>query len=235
MVKHEVFLGNLFSYFKQSFDNKIMSRSESKALSENFKSFKFNKKNVSMLRAKIFDLALSKMSKLEDKKIVEWLEESVKLIIKNIPKSEANHEAYFSPGLDCQQNIIKQIRKAQKDIKLCIFTISDDEIFKELILKHEKGIKITLISDNDKMDDMGSDVQKLIDAGIETYVDRTSNHMHHKFAIFDEKFLLTGSYNWTRSAYKYNHENIVIQEDTYLVSRFVEEFEKMLNEMNRLK
>ena len=226
---------NLFSYFKHSFEDKMMSKSESKALSENFKSFKFNKKNVSVLRAKIFDLALTKLSNLEDKKVVEWLEESVKLIIKNIAKSEATYEAYFSPGLDCQQNIIKQIRKAQKDIKICVFTISDDDIVKELILKHERGTKITLISDNDKMDDMGSDIQKLADAGIETYVDRTSNHMHHKFAIFDEKTLLTGSYNWTRSAYKYNHENIVIQDDAYLASRFVKQFEKMLTEMIKLK
>jgi phosphatidylserine/phosphatidylglycerophosphate/cardiolipin synthase-like enzyme len=40
---------------------------------------------------------------------------------------------------------------------------------------------------------------------------------HHKFALFDNARLLTGSYNWTRSAPEHNHENFVVTNSRKLV------------------
>ena len=51
--------------------------------------------------------------------------------------------------------------------------------------------------------------------------------MHHKFAIFDNKTLLTGSYNWTRSAARNNEENFIVTADRLLVQRFDSEFEQL--------
>jgi len=51
--------------------------------------------------------------------------------------------------------------------------------------------------------------------------------MHHKYAVFDEKTTLTGSYNWTRSAAEYNEENIVITADSRITRQFLNEFEKL--------
>jgi phosphatidylserine/phosphatidylglycerophosphate/cardiolipin synthase-like enzyme len=48
--------------------------------------------------------------------------------------------------------------------------------------------------------------------------------MHHKFAIFDESTLLTGSYNWTLSAMRHNEENLIVTDDAALVRRFAEVF-----------
>ena len=47
--------------------------------------------------------------------------------------------------------------------------------------------------------------------------------MHHKFAIFDQSILLTGSYNWTRSASEKNEENFIITSDPALLFRFESE------------
>jgi len=59
----------------------------------------------------------------------------------------------------------------------------------------------------------------------------THNHMHHKFAIFDEETLLTGSYNWTRSAANYNHENLLITDALPLVAAYLSTFRKLWNKM----
>ena len=61
-------------------------------------------------------------------------------------------------------------------------------------------------------------------------VDHTQHHMHHKFAIFDGELLLNGSYNWTRSAFKYNHENLLVTTNTTLVQGFSKAFEDMWKE-----
>jgi phosphatidylserine/phosphatidylglycerophosphate/cardiolipin synthase-like enzyme len=51
--------------------------------------------------------------------------------------------------------------------------------------------------------------------------------MHNKFALFDGKYALTGSYNWTRSAATSNEENLVVSNDSNLIRAFQGEFESL--------
>ena len=89
---------------------------------------------------------------------------------------------------------------------------------------HRRGVKIRIISDNDKAHDEGSDIIDLARTGIAVKVDVTPYHMHHKYAIFDNKVLITGSYNWTRSAAEYNEENIIDSPDPKLIAPFAKHF-----------
>uniref|UniRef100_A0ACB8FK01 Uncharacterized protein n=1 Tax=Sphaerodactylus townsendi TaxID=933632 RepID=A0ACB8FK01_9SAUR len=51
--------------------------------------------------------------------------------------------------------------------------------------------------------------------------------MHHKFAIIDKRWLLTGSLNWTSQAIQQNRENVLIVEDAEWVKCYQAEFEKL--------
>jgi phosphatidylserine/phosphatidylglycerophosphate/cardiolipin synthase-like enzyme len=51
--------------------------------------------------------------------------------------------------------------------------------------------------------------------------------MHHKFAIFDDRLVATGSYNWTQSAERANYENLILLDDPKVVARFTEEFQRL--------
>ena len=48
--------------------------------------------------------------------------------------------------------------------------------------------------------------------------------MHDKFAIFDERQVVTGSYNWTRSAEHSNYENVLIEDDPEIVRKYHRQF-----------
>ena len=63
--------------------------------------------------------------------------------------------------------------------------------------------------------------------GIPVRLDRTAAHMHHKFLIVDNALLLTGSYNWTKSAAQSNHENVLVTNDARFVCSFIETFEAL--------
>lgn len=56
--------------------------------------------------------------------------------------------------------------------------------------------------------------------------------MHHKFAILDKKILISGSFNWTMTAAKGNHENLIVTNDPNLLEAFSEEFEKLWKVFN---
>ena len=137
------------------------------------------------------------------------------------------NQVFFSPGEDCVNHIIDLINEAYIQLDICVFTISDDRISRAIVEAMKNGVEIRIISDNFKVEDTGSDIEDLSRVGIPVKLDTTDNHMHHKFMIVDKKIVLTGSYNWTRSAALYNQENILSMDDEEVVSKFSNEFEKL--------
>ncbi|WP_165865000.1 phospholipase D-like domain-containing protein [Rufibacter latericius] len=157
---------------------------------------------------------------------------SVFSLFKSAPKGKS--AAYFSPGEDCLSAIQECLRAAKSSLRICVFTISDDRITQAILAAHRKGIKIQLLTDNEKLFDKGSDIRQLAQAGIKVKVDNTTNHMHHKFVLVDNTQVLTGSYNWTRSAALYNHENVLVTSDPQVVAGYAREFTRLWNEMTFL-
>jgi len=51
--------------------------------------------------------------------------------------------------------------------------------------------------------------------------------MHNKFAIIDNRILLTGSYNWTFSAHHRNDENLMVIDDPEIIEIFQNQFVKL--------
>lgn len=149
-----------------------------------------------------------------------------------IPTGEKEiNAAYFSPGFECQQAIISAINNAQHAIKICVFTISDDQITAAILQAFERKIPIKLLTDNEKLLDAGSDIRQLAQQGLDIRTDNTRYHMHHKFALIDNEILITGSYNWTRSAAMYNHENIIVSSNKTLVADFLKQFDMLWQNM----
>jgi len=118
---------------------------------------------------------------------------------------------------------------AVDELLICVFTISDDRLSDAIMNAHRNGLTVRVISDNDKMYDRGSDVGRLSQAGVNVRIDLSPEHMHHKFMIIDGRTVMTGSYNWTRSAETRNEENLISVDDPQLAIRFTEEFERIWN------
>ena len=137
------------------------------------------------------------------------------------------NQAYFSPGPNCRIAIEQAMETALSELLICVFTISDDRLSDAIMAAHRSGLTVRVISDNDKMHDRGSDVERLSQAGVDVRIDRSPEHMHHKFMVIDGRTVMTGSYNWTRSAETRNEENIIAVDDPQLATRFSEEFERI--------
>ncbi len=142
-------------------------------------------------------------------------------------------DAHFSPGDECLFAICRQIETAERSADVCVFTITDDRIAARLLDAHRRGVQVRIITDNDKAHDEGSDVHRLSRAGIAVVVDETPSHMHHKFAIFDDRRMLTGSYNWTRAAARDNQENLIVTDDARLLKPFAREFAALWEKLRR--
>lgn len=162
---------------------------------------------------------------------IRWLETTFDQIEKY---SFRLHEVLFSPGQDIPENLAFYLSQAKTSIDLCVFTISDDVLSGCLKALHGRGVKIRIITDNNKMRDAGSQIKELARCGIDVKVDNSRYHMHNKFGIIDSRIAFTGSYNWTYTAKLHNQENLLLTTNFTIVHRFVDEFAMLWEQMFRL-
>jgi phosphatidylserine/phosphatidylglycerophosphate/cardiolipin synthase-like enzyme len=221
-------LDQLHTLLQQSFADFRLTSQERQQLREALTDAALDENRRAQLRHKVFELARAALTDGPPRLVVNWLEEANKLLLPpTADGSEIFSQAYFSPGEQCVNLIVSLLTNTRQTADLCVFTVTDDRITAAIKTLHKRGGRVRLITDNDKALDEGSDAQALAHLGVPVVVDVTPFHMHHKFAIFDRALLVTGSYNWTRSAAQNNEENLVFSNDRKLVKSFEQEFEKL--------
>ncbi len=216
----------------QTLEDRRISGAEKRALAELLREGNLNEQQRALMRHQAFELARGELADPKARDVLDWLEEVNKLLQAPAEVSRTGRvEAYFSPGNECAYRIIDLLTAAERTADICVFTIADDRLSSAILGAHRRRVKVRILSDNDKAYDAGSDIEQFRRAGVPVRVDRGPDHMHHKFAVFDNRILLTGSFNWTRSASEVNQENIIVSTDERLVGPFVKEFEALWEEM----
>ena len=124
--------------------------------------------------------------------------------------------------------IYSKIDSSKKSIKIAVAWFTDPELSKLLLEKKNQRIEISIILFNDEINSLlknirsfGNDLRFSNPLAID-YI------MHHKFCIIDNEIVITGSYNWTVKARRFNKENILCINDKNIVSQYLEEFESLL-------
>lgn len=214
---------HIIEYLHASIVDDYLSKEEKRTLKELIADHALNTNQINSVRNKVFEIASQKANSENFQFILEWVKATTSALQTPLP----DLDSYFSPGDTCRNSITKQISTATQELLVCVFTISDDIITESLVAAHRRGVDIRLITDNEKSFDKGSDIQQLAREGISLRMDTSPNHMHHKFMIVDQHSVLTGSYNWTRGAARFNHENIIVTKDPATVQAFTHEFNKL--------
>ena len=136
----------------------------------------------------------------------------------------AKTEVYFSLYDNPQEEIIKNINQAEAFINIAMYIFTDREIALPLVKARERGVKVRLYLDQDQIDYKYSQSRFLVQKGIKTRISSNKYIMHHKFAIIDNRILLTGSYNWTFSANNRNDENLMVIDNPEIIVIFQNQF-----------
>lgn len=226
---------DLDALLRETLADRKLSGSEKSALTAFALKHIDSPQDQAVARSRAFEVARQHATDDEAKRVLTWLEDVVKVLA---PPSTSGANpgaepsaAYFSPGEACLGQIAHRFAAARLSADVCVFTITDDRIARALLDAHRRGVKVRLVTDNDKAFDLGSDIERIAAAGVPVRVDRTPYHMHHKFAIFDRVRLLNGSYNWTRGAAEQNEENVVDTGDPRLVAAFQKQFDALWDQL----
>jgi len=127
----------------------------------------------------------------------------------------------FSPQGRCSGRIVQEIHQARREVLVAVYAFTSDDLAWALVQAQQRGVKVRVVLDrefdqkNEKsrgsfLRQQGLQVRRI--SGAHTGKGE-SGLMHQKFAVMDHKVVLTGSYNWTVAADRWNDENLLFFRD----------------------
>lgn len=144
----------------------------------------------------------------------------------------AKTEVLFSPRGSIKDTIIKTINSSEETIDITAFTFTAGDIAEALFNAKERGIKIRIIIDRRQDQRHYQVIEFLKEEGFELQFlkGNIGGSMNNTFAIFDGKLLVTGSYNWTEYAEKFNYENALFIDEPDVIEKYKKEYESLYDE-----
>ncbi len=144
--------------------------------------------------------------------------------------SDVSIEIYFSPSDRPRERLIELIKNARQSIRLALYDLTDQELYEALLEAQNRGVRLEAIWDLLSQDRcFFSRVDDLLKQGIGV-VEAGPGLLHHKYAIIDDRIVITGSANWSKSALERNDENFLIVHDEGIAQRYRENFQMLLSD-----
>ena len=134
-------------------------------------------------------------------------------------------EVYFSPDDATMKRVIELVQGAQENVLFMAYSFTDDDLASTLINAHNSGIEVQGVLDKAQaLSNSGGEYQNLLESGLDVRLDGNPGSMHHKVIIIDGQVVVTGSYNFSKSAKTRNDENTLILHDPEIAEIYTIEF-----------
>ena len=130
-------------------------------------------------------------------------------------------KVYFSPHGGCTEAVVRAVKGAQKQVLVEAYSFTSQPIAMALIEAEKRGVDVEVILDKSQEQARGTEADLISESGIPTYIDSAYRIAHDKVIIIDGSKVVTGSFNFTKSAEDFNAENLlVISNDPPLAEQY---------------
>ncbi|CAM2961583.1 phospholipase D-like domain-containing protein [Helicobacter burdigaliensis] len=148
-------------------------------------------------------------------------------------------ELYFMPQDQKKaiSAIISNIKNTSKTLDIAIYSFTNREISKAIREIAKKGVKIRIVYDKSANQDLKqstigylaklNNIEVCTLSGLRSKNGKYFGLMHTKMAIIDNKTLILGSANWSKSAFETNYETLLFLEDKDLIKKANTAFKDM--------
>ncbi len=122
-------------------------------------------------------------------------------------------EVYFSPKDNTSNRIIELIKSAKTYIYIPTFLITHNKIAQELIIAKQRGVDVRIIIDANSTSTRNTKHAILRKSGVLLKTENYAGKLHSKTMIIDDKYLISGSMNFSNSGENKNDENLLVIKD----------------------
>lgn len=138
----------------------------------------------------------------------------------------------FTPPSGCGGLIAQEISKAKSSIYVQAYGLTSKPIIYQLKAAKRRGVRVKILVDGGYLSNNKPVLEEFKNAGIEILADKMSGIAHNKVMIIDKRKVITGSFNFTKSADTRNAENVVLIKDKKIAIKYLQNW---LNRKNVIK
>lgn len=137
-------------------------------------------------------------------------------------------DVYFSPDDHVLNALYGLLSKAESSIYFLAYSFTTNELGDIVRQKAADGLTVKGVMDEEQIaSNIGTEFDPFRQAGLDVRIDGNDGLMHHKVFIVDGKIVVTGSYNFSRSAEEKNDENLIIIYNEKIAEQYMQEFERV--------
>lgn len=129
-------------------------------------------------------------------------------------------EVYFSPKGGCTDAIIKEIDAAKSNVLMQAYSFTSSPIAKAIADARRRGVHVEVVLDEAQRTDKYSVADFLYHADIPVLIDCEHDKAHNKIIIVDGQVVITGSFNFSKSAENGNAENLLVIRDVTIADKY---------------
>jgi phosphatidylserine/phosphatidylglycerophosphate/cardiolipin synthase-like enzyme len=144
------------------------------------------------------------------------------------PAGAQQWAVYFSPHGGCTDAIVSAVDQARNSLHVQAYSFSSHRITRAIIAAQAREVKVAVILDKSNELEPHSDLRALVSARVPTWIDTVQGIAHNKIMIIDGETVITGSFNFTWGAEKYNAENLLVIHNKALAERYEANFQERL-------
>jgi phosphatidylserine/phosphatidylglycerophosphate/cardiolipin synthase-like enzyme len=136
-------------------------------------------------------------------------------------------QVLFSPEDKAISQIVPYLQGAKKSIRFMAFTFTQPLIGEAMIEAAKRKVKVSGVFETVGADSEYGEMTPLACAKIPVRIDGNFAFLHHKVIIVDNRYVITGSLNFTDNADQSNNENVIIIDNTEIAKLYTAEFERV--------
>jgi len=125
--------------------------------------------------------------------------------------------------------IIPLINSATSSIRFLAFSFTDFPLANAMIQRMQQGVDVAGVMDKTQAGGQGAELGTLFCAGVPVRHDGNKQFMHNKVIVIDERYVITGSLNFSTSAEESNDENVIIIDNPDIARLYMQDFERVWN------
>ena len=136
---------------------------------------------------------------------------------------------------ECEGVVLEGIAKSQESIWIAAYAFTRTRIAAALVRAHQRGVRIEVKMDANQAEFAGA--QRLIEwlrqEGIPVTLIHTAGEysaMHNKFMVFDMRWVVAGSYNFTTVAQVSNWENLVWLDSADMAEQYKQAWDAIVSD-----
>jgi phosphatidylserine/phosphatidylglycerophosphate/cardiolipin synthase-like enzyme len=138
-------------------------------------------------------------------------------------------EVMFSPDDRVAARLVALLRGARRSIDVMAYSFTADALAEAMLDRAHAGVRVRGVLDEGQSTATGAEFSRLQQAGLDVRLDRSDGLLHHKVIVIDGETVITGSYNFTRSAEEQNDEAVLVLHNPELAQEYLEEFEMLFD------